>query len=1032
MKKTINLFNFLTLGVFLSVVILFIGNLFGFSLDINFNFLFRILTGFLALTLMINFKNIKDILGSSTILKKFLLLTGINLFLFVLFLLFYPLFSFGSPLVFEDRIANFKASQKEEIVLGQPIRQNFLAKSNNLGTIGLKIINKDIVVDEGTEEIDEEEKLNGELFSEKPDKIIFRIKEEKGNSSDLTANVEKSSLLFGLPFQEKSKEGNYIFDKKVSSDDYLYKNTYELTTDFQTSYFLFGFPIQKESKDKSYVFEIEKIEEGETGKTFLLEKNADGNFNFYPRYVYSLKELKSNYQPILSNISRKTNQFLEEKINQINLIIVFLLFEIFFFCFLKKEEKYFKEKINPCFKYSFLFVLFFAALSSLIIYPIENFNTYLKGVVEHLSIYNLPLVIFTIGFGFLAFYFNKEEIEKDLEEEKEKEELTEEKRFEEFRVGRSARWCHKKNWLYLIGLVLIITMFTAIKAPYFNITFSGMKYNSYVGPAKYMYEHHNPFWSQKKYSVDPIDNPQGIFKSFGTLPIIEWGLFLTYKLFPGNSIEFNTRIFTNFLGILILIFAYLFFSKWLTKKQSLLVTFLMALNPIINYSSFKTIEDSLLLIFMFISLNYLSVYFNSRDIRYLFFSGLFFGIGNSCKYSLFLWLAPISIILMFFYKKKSLLKDIAILIILSLIPTIVFKTSLRYLPTNAILSIVKFLAWVAFFILIYYLLKKYNEKLEKFDSFLTSKKFLLFISIVILTLIGVVFLYYTGLYKFSNEFLTDSKLIFNKAMYNFMLNTQFKSYMTNIVFYLGLIGFIFSLLFGLKKQRILLLSFFSGVMIYWVLASKVIFFHNYYANIIMITFCLSIGIMIYLIGKSFKNKFLSIILLLFIGIIIFPPSYNAVIVILDKEKNQYVGQAAQYLIENTKENEIYIDAGNNQYLTILSNRAQTRDFLLDSPEIKNSIKEIGFSEAMKKYNISYIVTTKNTPEYERYVNLFADEELKSISYKRTDIILSKIENEYEELPDLEIRNELIEKYNLKDKFFLENQIGPYKFFKFVD
>jgi MFS family permease len=1011
MKKIIELFNFLTIGAFLSTAVLFVGDLFGFSLGLNFHLLWRVLAGILALTVLLNTGNIKKLLKISNTSKKFLLLSGLNLFLFALFLLFYPIFRFGSPFVWEDRIANFKAAKRIEITLNEPLNQSFQAKSNNLGTIGLRIISEDVVTEEETEEattgaelteneetgavqginIEEgelDEELDEELYLGEPERIVFRIKEE----------------------EEK---------------DYFYENTYELNQYWETNYFLFGFPIQKDSEGKNYVFEIEKTKEGETNKVFLIEESPQGSLNFYPRYVYNLTSLKTDWDPILLNISRKTTQFLEEKTIQFNLIFVFLLIEFLIFVFLKKEQEKFKEKLNFYLKYGFLIGLFLITISSLKFEFIQNID-YLQNAIDNLSAYIFSLALLTTTLGFLLFYFNREEVEKDLRGDEKKESLGDEK------------WFHRKNWPYLIGLIFIIAIFTAIKAPYFKTSFTGehtMKYNTYVEPAKYMHERNNPFWMQRKYQADPVDNPQGIFKVFGSPPLIEWGLFLTYKMFPNNSLEFNTRLFTNFLGILILIFAYVFFAKWFSKVQSLLIVFLMAINPIINFASFVTTGDSLLFIFMFLSLIYLSNFIKNKNISNLFFAGLFFGIGVTSKISLFLWLAPISLVLLAFYNKKlsNFFKNFLILISLSLIPFIAFRTSLRYLPTDVIFSIARFLVWIVFFVVAYYLLRKYNDKLEKLIASIVKNKFLFFFNTIIFIILAIIFIYFTEIYRLSNEFLTDSKLIFNWNMYGHMLNKQFKPFMTDNVFYLGLIGFVFSFWFGLKRQKILFISFFFSSLIYWALASKAMFFHSYYTIIIMITFCLSIGIMICLIGKSLKNKFLFTILILLIILLLTPKviNVNKNRLVREIENVEFLQQAADYLIENTEEKEIYIDDSYLLILTFLTGRSRIEESKLINSEIKESIKKIGFSSTMKKYNISYLVTIKG-PRYERYANLFTDEELEAISYRRTDLILSRLDSSYNYFPDFQRREELVKTFAIKNKFILEKEIGKYKFFKFID
>jgi len=257
--------------------------------------------------------------------------------------------------------------------------------------------------------------------------------------------------------------------------------------------------------------------------------------------------------------------------------------------------------------------------------------------------------------------------------------------------------------------------------------------------------------------------------------------------------------------------------------------------------------------------------------------------------------------------------------------------------------------------------------------------------------------------------------------------------MSDNVFYSGIIGFIFLFLFSFQRQKKLFISFFLGSLVYWILASKVIFFHNYYTGIIMITFSLSAGVLIANFSKLFKKKYLSCCFLALFILLLSSSSYDANIKRLQKEKNmEYIKQAVNYLLKNTREKEMYIDAEDNRYLTILTGRPQIKDYVLDQSEIKNSIKEIGFSETMTKYNISYLLTTKEEPEYERYVNLFTDKKLKPITFNRTDIILSIIDGNYRYFPDLEERNELIKKYKIKNKFILERKIGPYSFFKFAD
>ncbi|WP_440956350.1 glycosyltransferase family 39 protein [Methanosarcina sp. Mfa9] len=602
----------------------------------------------------------------------------------------------------------------------------------------------------------------------------------------------------------------------------------------------------------------------------------------------------------------------------------------------------------------------------------------------------------------------------------------------------SVRWMYREGGVYTLIFIAILFLFTAIKAPYFDVSFTGehtMKYNAYVEPAKYMYENHNPFLYRKSYQADPVNNPLGIFNTFSQLPLLEWGLAATYTLMPFNSLEVNTRLFTHFIGILILISAYVFFKNWFSKEESLIIIFLMAINPIISFTTFVTVADSLLLLLTFISLNYASKYIEEERIKHLFFAGLFFGIGVATKYSIILWEAPIFTMLLILNKKTDMctfVKSVGIFGLMGVLPAIAFKTSLKYLPTDALLSTISFIIWIVIISCVYTTIIKKENNIDNIISKATQNK-LLFVGAIISGIsIGITFLCVTQAYRLFHEFLTDPKLIFNWDMYAYMLNKQFKEYMTENVFYLGLVGFIFSLYSGFSKQKIALITFLVGSFFYWILASKVIFFHNYYTNIIIIVFCISIGSMIYRVSRFYDNKFFFISIILVFSLLVYPTSYNANVNRLNEEIDQYsLMQVAQYLLENTNENEIYIDDSYILTLTILTGRPRIDESNLIQDEISESIKTIGFSESMKKYNISCVITTRNTPRYERYVNIFTDENLGSVSYGRRDIILSRLNPDYHSSGDIERRNQLIKECNIQNKFILEQKLGPYRIFSFA-
>jgi 4-amino-4-deoxy-L-arabinose transferase-like glycosyltransferase len=695
--------------------------------------------------------------------------------------------------------------------------------------------------------------------------------------------------------------------------------------------------------------------------------------------------------------------------------------------------------------YLFLFLLLLITLGQF---------SYLENFIDlaWINKYQVIITVLTILSGGLTFWHNRDRVEKESEEEQIKEELAEQNRKAEFskkfpKINKIPilrgfiRWMYKEGFIYLFGLLLILTMFTAIKAPYFNISFTGehtMKYNTHVEPAKYMNERNDPLWMQRKYLSDPVNNPQGIFNNFGNPPLMEWGLLSTYKLFPENSLEFNTRLFTHLLGIIILILSYFFFKKWFNTKQVLLIIFLLAINPIINLLSFVTVLDSWLLIFTLISLIYINQYISKKNITSLFWAGLFFGIGVSLKMSIFLWLFPIILIILLFNSKaiNNFIKNIFIIGFLSLLPLVAHKTSLRYLPSEFFLSLTKFIFWVLIFISLYLILKKYHNKLNNFVNYILKYKFLWILSFIIIIFFSIFFIKFTGLNSLSNEFFTDSTLIFNWHMYDHIFNTQIKKYyLTPFVYYLGLIGFLFTLFFIKKrKQKIVLFSFLFASLLYLILGSKVIFFHNYYTGIIMFTFILGVSILIFNLTKIYKNRFLSLSILILFILLIFPISHNQVRVYLKRERNHpvYLNEVSEFLMNNTNENDIYIDESSLLTLTILTSRARIESSKLINQEIIKSIKRNGFSKAMEDYNIIYLITTGDSPRYERYANLFTDLNLESTSYRRGDIILSRFDSNYNYFSDLEIREKIIEENNIKNKFILEQQVGPFKIFKFND
>jgi 4-amino-4-deoxy-L-arabinose transferase-like glycosyltransferase len=733
-------------------------------------------------------------------------------------------------------------------------------------------------------------------------------------------------------------------------------------------------------------------------------------------------------------------------------VLIFLIFFCFFsilFIYIREDKIHYKKKLEPLFKYLFLFFLLLVAISSLDFEIVKQFE-FSKIVIEFLKIYSYLLNLLAIGFGFFTFYFNKERIEQETKEEEKKEEFLEEKRRREFPekfktinkipvLRNIFRWVYKEGWGYVLVLLLILTMFTVVKYPYFEVSFTGehsMKYNAYVEPAKHMYKNKNPFWLQKKYEADPIENPEGTRDSYGSPLFHEWGLLITYLTFPNNSIEFNTRLYTHFLGILILILSYNLITKWFTRSKSLIAVFLIAINPIINFLSFVTVEDSLLVIFTLLTLIFLTRHLQNSKASTLFFTGIFFGLANISKISVFLWLFPIVFIILFFKTEKfnTFLTKISVITFLSLISIVSFQSSLRYLPREVLISSLKFLIWIGIFVIVYILLKNYQKLLDNLFEYILKNKIIFLIIILIGSILFIEqFLKISGFFYYFDEHITDFQLILNWDMYKFLIDNQIRNYVTPSIYYLGLIGFL-TLATNIRRN-ILIFSMFTGSLLFLILASKVIFFHSYYTGIIMLTFALSASAILHKLLSLFPKKVHKFIVIIILLTFIFPSSYRANTKRLSREMDIVALQeVAYYLEENMDINDFYIDESYLVTLTIMTDRPRTTAQELVHDEIKESIKRIGFKETLKSNKVAFLVTSNHNPNYLNYAELFTEESLeKPPERSRTKIILQRLGQDHTLYTEAQGKREkIVKKENIEDKFLLVKEAGPFKIYDFKD
>lgn len=376
--------------------------------------------------------------------KKLLICSLINIVLTLFLVSVYSIFKYGSPLIYEDHPESFREAKKVPLVEGTVVSQEFKAISNNLGTVGVKL---------SVEEKNLGYKSEGEI-------VEPEFLQEKETEGDFFDENHFSFEPVGIIFRIKEKDER----------EWFYENSYFFEQGLSSRLYPFGFPVQEKSEGKTYVVEL-------IGKQGLQEKtpilyafiSIDENKQpyIYSRYVYSRGEIKENIRPILTNAVRRIERIFKNNISQVNLIAVFISLEIVAYSLLRKKEKEFKEKIVPLFAWIFLFFLFLFTVSTLNFVCIKK--TFLKEIFSFLSIYNLPLGLSVIVFGFLSFYFNQDEIETRLKEEERLEKLAEKKRNKGFNLRfpkisrvwglRSfVKWVYKEGWLFsfiLISLLII-------------------------------------------------------------------------------------------------------------------------------------------------------------------------------------------------------------------------------------------------------------------------------------------------------------------------------------------------------------------------------------------------------------------------------------------------------------------------------------------------------------------------------------------------------------------------------------------------
>lgn len=595
--------------------------------------------------------------------------------------------------------------------------------------------------------------------------------------------------------------------------------------------------------------------------------------------------------------------------------------------------------------------------------------------------------------------------------------------------------------IYTVALILILIISIFIKLPYFNLPFVGshpMKYNTYAEPAFNMYEKGDPLFFKRNYMYNPLNPSTESAKLFGNLPAMEWSLFLGYSALGGVlSIEVITRLVTSLWGALSLYTLYLFIQKFINKKVAIATIVLLAFNSIFNLASYVTVYEIITFPLTFISL---SLLINStRNIneqnRSLSLSAILIGLGASIKANILIWSLPAVLIMLAFQfsgNYNNIVKRFGYYLIWVLVPMIFVRFSLSYLPSKEYIyflsTILGLILIVAAYLKQQYLHSLYTKVIDVILKVLTRKKFL-YLFIVILLITGLVHIYQSNL---GQEFLTDPKLLFNSEMYKRMLSEQLIPYTD---FYLFTI-FIYSLPTIIKSLRVNklypLLAIFIGVFIYVIVASKSLFFHNYYWIIVLAPVYTLISLGIFNVSQYIRKswiRILFIVLLIGSSIMILWPDTTGKVNRNDKDIKSLV---EYFNSQNLEEGVSYIDQANSAYIIFKTNiNTIYSTEIFDREEFKERVREFGFIETMQYYKILYIVAyTETGADYLPLANAFDySNEISKNSLDRSSIITQVLTEKGREYTDKIDREQIIRENKVKESYCIIHKFGRYTVYK---
>ena len=694
----------------------------------------------------------------------------------------------------------------------------------------------------------------------------------------------------------------------------------------------------------------------------------------------------------------------------------------------------------------FILFLFCSSIVFVIVYKISiNLESFLFDtstfVLSDIVKSHLPqLMIYTLlGISFLKWILITKKGIFEIKNIKENHRFNDSVKFH----FKNTNYSVSKNTLYTLGLIFIIFIFIVTKIAYWDISFTinhPLKYNTYVDPALSMFKNNDPFIIQRKYMHNPLTNSLGMGTQYGNLPLLEWFLFLGYKIFSSVlPIEVITRMIMLCIGSTAFISIYYFIKKIFNEKYALLTVFLLAFNTIFNLASFVTVYDTINFAITFFSLSLLINSSKQKNIiKRIFLAGIILGIGASIKENILMWTIPTVLISLFYLEGrswKSLITKTIIYLLGVCLPYIITFTSINYFPKKEPKYFIIFFILSIISLLIYTNIEKIFNRTESWTSkilyfIMNHKKLFLLFPVVIL--IGIKIIYSTTI---SEEFLTDWQLLFNVDLYNSLLNIQLIPYVGKIPFYIFLPSILFFIVYNKnKKENVIVISLLLGSIFYIIMASKVLYFHSYYWLFILATISLLISWMILFLANLYKEHTRYFFLLLLLGSL-FLNIFPLIKAKLNREYSEVYDVIDYINSETLEDGTSYIDQSNFSYFTIKTNlyRLYDNTAVLTSQEFVESVSGIGLAETMRKYKITYLITPGTDPDYTIFASaLLGEKNIPSTESKRTSIILSSLYGTETSQEDLDETNSILEKNNISDQFKLIKDFGGIRVYKLTE